>query len=414
MLNLELNSDYEGFPAAQVLAMAFFRQNGMIDIIDEAADPDVRRILTPGNAVCAFVGAMFDGRGRSALYMMRRKYASAPVDLMFGRRVRHESMNDAAFGRNLDLLYTLDLDRLHHALYRRICERHSLTSDLFHIDVTNYTVNVKAVREAPPGCAVPEFCGHAKDGRNDRRVYSLLSIADSNGVICYERPYSGSVSDGEMDRNAVIFLSGATNPRETVLVADNKIVTRPLIALMESFGFGFVSKCPAGFGGEIRDGIVYSAIAGGMDPCGAKEGWEVYDTDAEVGGRTLRFVAYRFAGTVEEGVEWHRTHDEARSKALFSGFGSRLFSCREDAERAFREAEGDNADSAYVASCAIEEVRTLLNGRRDRRPKGWKPEYGTEYRVKAALSFDEGGATAAGEFMAYVEALGLDPDRLLC
>ena len=40
-----------------------------------------------------------------------------------------------------------------------------------------------------------------------------------------------------------------------------------------------------------------------------RDGWSVYDTDAEVDGRKLRLVAYRTPDDIEAGVEYNREQD---------------------------------------------------------------------------------------------------------
>jgi hypothetical protein len=71
--------------------------------------------------------------------------------------------------------------------------------------------------------AFPERCGHAKDSHNERLVFSLLFVTDGNEAICYERPYDGATTDGEMDRYAIEFLSTKVDPGITTLAADCKL-----------------------------------------------------------------------------------------------------------------------------------------------------------------------------------------------
>lgn len=147
-----------------------------------------------------------------------------------------------------------------------------MTSKVFNIDTTNWTITPLSKEADVEGAAIPERCGHAKDGHNERLVYTLLSITDANGVICYERPYDGATADSEMDRDAIEFLSKKADPKEVTLIGDCKIVTEPLISLMMEKGFGFVSKCPDNFGDKVRDDIVYSVMCGSMDPSSVRNG----------------------------------------------------------------------------------------------------------------------------------------------
>ena len=90
------------------------------------------------------------------------------------------------------------------------------------------------------------------------------------------------------------------------MIADCKIATGPLVDLMQSKGFGFVAKCPNNFGRKARARIVESVRTGTMDPSVVRKGWEIYDTDAEVDGKMLRFVAFRTTEDIDEGIEYLR------------------------------------------------------------------------------------------------------------
>lgn len=374
--------------------MAVFEQSGLTELIDSRFRIDKRRILTPGNSVKALLGALSDGRGKRPLYRVADFYASAPVDLLFGDKVTVQGLGDRAFARNLDLLFGIDLGELAHDCYGRLCGRYGLSSDIYNIDTTNFTITSLGKEADRPGASTPGRCGHAKDGHNERLVYSLLSITDGNGIICYERPYDGATTDGEMDRDAVEYMSGKTDPRSTTLIADCKIVTGPLIGRMCDLGFGFVSKCPENFGNRIRADIEYSVVKGVMTPSGVRGGWEVYDTDAEVGGRNLRFIAYRTADDIGTGVEFHRSNDLKEAETWFSRVRSLRFNCEEDARRAISEAGSHLADNAYAAVCDIVPVETRVPyGRRGRPPKDSIPEFRTEYAVEVELVFDEAKAT---------------------
>ena len=390
--------EYEGLGAVSALAMAMFEQTGLRELIDSRFETDARVKLTPGNAVKALIGDMMGSRGRSALYNVSNPFVSAPVDLLFGPKVDVPSLGGRAFSRNLDRLFGIDLPELSYDCYRRLCGFYGLSSNMFNVDSTNFTIHSLNNDADRDGAAVPGWCGHAKDGHDGRMVYSLLSMTDGNGVVCYERPYDGSTSDQEMDRGAIEFLSGKVDPSETTLVADCKIATAPLVDMMCDLGFGFVAKCPDNFGNKVREDIVYSVATGIMDPSTVREGWSVYDTDADIDGRKLRFVAYRTPDDIEAGVEFHREQDSREAEARFRRFGSRTFNCDIDARRAVDDALKGMDDNAYDVKWKVEPVEVNLGyGRRGRPGKNDSPRIVTEYRVDVELVFNEERAIALSQ-----------------
>ena len=397
-LDRSKDAHYEGLNASIALAQAFFEQTGLRDLIDSKFSTDVRQKLSPGNAVKALIGDMVGTKGRSALFNVADRYMSAPVDLMFGPKVDIPALGGRAFSRNLDLLFEIDLPSLTYGCYSLLADRYGLSSKVFNVDETNFGITALGKDPDLPDAAVPERCGHAKDGHNERLVYSLLSVTDENGAVCYERPYDGATADSVMDRDAIEFLSTKVDPKESTLIADCKIATGPLVELMQTKGFGFVAKCPNNFGQKARARIVGSVRDGTMRPSIARKGWEIYDTDAEVNGRKLRFVAFRTTDDIAAGIEYLREQGLKEAQARFDRFESRTYNCDVDARRALDEALASHSDSAYGVRWSIDGVEIPLGyGHRGRPRKDEKPMTKVEYRVNVELVFDEERAKALSQ-----------------
>lgn len=396
-LDLSATEEYVGLPASVALAAAMFEQTGLREMIDSRFDLDPRQKLSPGNAVKALIGDMVGSRGRSALFNVSYKYLAAPNDLLFGKKVDANALGGRAFSRDLDKLYELDLPGLSYGCYTKLASFYGLKSNVFNVDSTNFSIT--ALSKEPDGnAALPERCGHAKDGRNDRLVYSLLSVTDENSVLCYECPYDGATADSVMDRGAIEFLSGKVDPKQSTVIADCKIATGPLVELMESEGFGFVAKCPDNFGKKVRSRIVESVRTGTMDPSLVRDGWELYDTDAEVDGRVLRFVAFRTSDDIAAGIEYLRDQGLREARAVLNRFESRTYNCDVDAKRDLDEALYRLSDSAYRVEWSIDEVEIPLGyGHRGRPRKDAKPMTKTEYKVGIELEFDEERAKALSQ-----------------
>ena len=213
-LDLSVAEEYVGLPASIALATAMFEQTGLRELIDSKFDLDSRKKLSPGNAVKALIGDMVGSRGRSALFNVSYKYLAAPNELLFGKKVNVKALGGTAFSRDLDQLYDLDLPGLSYECYSRLAEFYGLKSNVFNVDSTNFSITALS-KESDDDAAVPERCGHAKDRRNDRLVYSLLSVTDENSVLCYECPYDGATADSVMDRGAIEFLSGKVDPKQS-------------------------------------------------------------------------------------------------------------------------------------------------------------------------------------------------------
>ncbi len=389
-LNRSKDTKEEGLSATVALAMAFFEQTGLRESIDSKFDIDRRQKLTPGNAIKALIGDMMGLEGRHPLYSVHNPFKTAPNDLLFGEKVTIESLGGRAFSRNLDLLFTLDLPELTYECYESLAKTYALTSKVFNIDSTNWTITPVSKEADVKGAAVPERCGHAKDKQNDRLVYTLLSITDENGVVCYERPYDGATVDSVMDHDAIEFLAENVNPDEVTLIGDCKFASASLIELMMEKGFGFVSKCPKSFGQKAQERMVDLVQSKRMRPSSVRDGWEIYDTNLECNGMDLRFVAYRTSKDIEANVQYYREQGLKEANSLFNRFGSKMYNCEEDARRDLEEILSRHTDSAYVPHCDIVSMEVNKGYCHRGRPrKGEKPVIKTEYKVDVELEFDE-------------------------
>ena len=387
--DLDFDDDNTGISATAALAMAVFEQSGMKDAIDSQFDLDIRQKLSPGNSVKALIGDIMCMDRHKALRNVSNCFSTAPLDRLFGKGVTQSSLEIMSLSRNLDRLFSKDLPKLSYRCYRRLADRYGLDSKVFNIDSTNFGITALDKNADSLEAAIPQRCGHAKDGHHEKLVYSLLSVTDENRIVCYERPYDGATADSEMDRGAVEFLAGKVDPKLSTLVADCKIATRSLVELMCFKGFGFVAKCPVNFGKKIREDIVYSVSVGDMDPSAVRNGWEIYDTDAYVDGRKLRFVAYRTAEDIRIGIDYHRKQGLKEVKALTDRFRSRLYNCEVDAKRDLDEVLSLLDAYAFRVIWSIDPVEVSAGyGHRGRPRKSESPQTKTEYRVNIRLRFD--------------------------
>lgn len=66
--------DYSGIPATSALAMALMESSGIRQMIDNACEFDPQMLQTPGNAVKAMIGPIFD---------VRKKLPLSKIDIFY-------------------------------------------------------------------------------------------------------------------------------------------------------------------------------------------------------------------------------------------------------------------------------------------------------------------------------------------
>ena len=109
-LNRSRDITKENLRATAALAMAFFEQTGLRELIDSKFDIDRRQKLTPGYAVKALIGDMVGHEGRRLLYYIANPFRSAPNGLLLGAKVNVRFLGDAAFSRDLDEILSRHTD----------------------------------------------------------------------------------------------------------------------------------------------------------------------------------------------------------------------------------------------------------------------------------------------------------------
>lgn len=280
-------SSYEGIAAASSVGMALMESSGVRALIDEACTFDRgQRILSPGMGVKALIGPVFNLRNKSPLYIVNKNYASAPNDYIFGDRVCVSSLNDDALGRTLDTIAREDTELLFTRCSDICVEKYDLDSQTVHDDSTNIPFYGMRHDDVPADEIHPDHACSPKDHRRDLLHFCFQLSVNGNGFIRHMRAYSGDAADCIMDGDTLDFL-GRTMTREQrlnlVYVADSKFMTGPNIRRASRIGVGFVSRCPAIFGGSAQERVLEKAI--GADAWAGSERYPelmVFDTDETV------------------------------------------------------------------------------------------------------------------------------------
>lgn len=383
---------FESVPASSAIAMAVMEESGIRELIDSHVEWDSERKLSPGHAVMAMVGPIFDHRKRLPLSGVRAFYDGAPTDLLFGEGVTGESLNDKALARNLDSLHDAGLEELFWSCSRLIKRRYGFDSRIRHMDSTNYTVHAVPPDDPGDGTAVPAYGGNAKDGRNDLLQYCAATVTDGDRVLEYCRAYSGNTSDVVMNGETLEFLKEHLDPREDVVIADSKLVSEGLIRSIADMGMGFISKVPAIFSNKVRDDIVASALSGRMDDVG--DGYRVYDTEADTVCGKLRFIAYRSPKGTDRAMNYLEKQGLKEAERRFRPITKTVFACHEDASRALEAVLKEHRNSAYdVETEILRRDSVQRRASRGRPPKDAPPpEVVTEWTVNVDLVFNSAKA----------------------
>jgi transposase len=363
--------------------------SGIRALIDSLVEHGDRRKVSPGMAVKAMIGPIFDARKKMPLSGVRHFYGAAPTDLLFGKDVTVESLNDNALARNLDDLFDHGLEELFWKCSSAMKKKFGFDSKLRHMDATNYSIHSVKPEDDWIGEAVPAFSGHAKDGRDDLLQYSAATVTDGDGILEFCKAYSGNTSDVVMNKDTLEFLKACIDPEENTIIADCKLVNDSLISELQRMKMGFVSKLPSSFSKKVRDDVVHSAMNGIMDGSSIA-GYKTYETESETTCGKLRTIAFRSPKSTEKAMDYLERQGERDAEKLFKPFGKKEFACETDARAAFEDAIKKHRDSAYNITGKItkteEPIRRETRGRppNDSEPPGTK----VAWKVDVSMKFD--------------------------
>jgi len=386
----ESGDNYESSPAGSMIGMAVAEWLGIPRLIDSLVAYDSQCVLSPGNAVKAMIAPIFDARKKMPLCGLRNFHKGAPVDLLFGKNVSVDSLNDHALARNLDRLYDAGLDELFWKCSQTVKRKLGFGSKLKHIDATNYTIWAVPQEYWEEGEAVPAFGGNAKNKRNDLMQYSAMTVTDGDRILEYCKAYSGNTSDTVMNADTIEFLRRCTDPHENTIIADCKLVNTDLINEMRRTGLGFVSKLPSSYSGKIRERIVAAALSSEMTDSSIGE-YRTYETECETKecGK-LRFIAYRSPKGTKRAMEYLERQGLRDAEKRFKEFAKKEFMCEADAIAAFGDAMKKHVNSAYVVSYDVAGTEEIVpRNERGRPPRGYVPETKVTWKVNVSMSFDK-------------------------
>jgi transposase len=375
--------------APGAIAMSVMEQTGLRRFIDSQVEWDSERKLSPGNAVKAMIGPIFDQKKKLPLQGVRHFYELAPTDMLFGKGVTLESLNDNALARNLDCLFDAGLYDLFWKCSHMLKRRTGLVSNILHTDSTDVSVHVLRSEDPGDGSAFPAYSGNPKDGRGNLLRYNMATITDGDRILQYCRTYSGNMVDAVMNRDTLDFLKGRADIHESVIVADCKLVNSILITEMQEMNLGFISKVPQSFSEKVRESVIEFALSAKMEDSSVPK-YKVCETTMKTVCGDLRFIVYRSTKENKRTDDYLEKHGKKEAENRFRGFLKKKFACETDAMNAFNDVMKKHLNSAYIVTGVTEGTEEIVPRKgRGRHPNGYVPETKVMWKVNVTMHFDK-------------------------
>jgi transposase len=223
---------------------AYADQLGLVSLINHYVPTEME--VDAGTVVLAMVLDTLSGR--SPLYRLEEFFAQQDTELLLGKAVPPQALNDDTAGRVLDRLYDFGTMRLFTACAVRAATRFGLERRYVHFDTTSRSVwgdyHFAETQDLP----FQVTYGYSKDKRPDLKQFVLSTLCVDRAVPIWGKPEDGNASDKSLNTTllaeiAQLLAGHGVAPGASISIADAALVTADnLAALGDTL---FITRLPA-------------------------------------------------------------------------------------------------------------------------------------------------------------------------
>ena len=237
---------------------AYADQLGLVSLINHYVPTAME--VDAGTVVLALVLDTLSGR--SPLYRLEEFFAQQDTELLLGKTVPPQALNDDTAGRVLDRLYDFGTMRLFTACAVRAATRFGLERRYVHFDTTSRSVWGDYQLAETQDLPFQVTYGYSKDKRPDLKQFVLSTLCVDRAVPIWGQPEDGNASDKTLNTTllseiAQLLAQYGVQPGAYIYIADAALVTADnLAALRDTF---FITRFPATYSACAR--VIAEAVA---------------------------------------------------------------------------------------------------------------------------------------------------------
>jgi transposase len=115
------------------------RELGIAKYVDTIIPPDPQQKVTTGQAIVAMIinGLGFSNR---TLYLFPQFFEKKPVDILIGKGLTAEDLNDDTIGRSLDRMFSYGCTELFSSIAFYATEKEQVNKKFGHLDSTTFSL----------------------------------------------------------------------------------------------------------------------------------------------------------------------------------------------------------------------------------------------------------------------------------
>lgn len=380
------------------LVKAYGDKIGLVEVINQLVPSEAE--VDAGTVVLALVIDTLSGR--SPLYRLEEFYAHQDVELLLGRAVAPEALNDDLVGRVLDRIYETGTMKIFSECAVRACGVFEVERQHVHFDTTSRSVY--GDYEPAEGGKEPFTItyGYSKDQRPDLKQLVLTTLCVERDVPIFGTVEDGNASDKRLNHEILTEISRlmARQGVETgsyIYIGDAAMVTEE--NLHEASRGLFITRLPASYqecGRVIQEAVEANqwqevGVLAQTKPTKNRPAaqYQVTENQVKLYGESYRAVVVHSSAEDERRQKRIEREVKASQQALEAQVGAeaqRLYLCRPDAEAAAQRLSQIPSDYHQV-QVQIEERPRYGPGRPSRRHP--RPVKQMRYGLRAVINLRE-------------------------
>src|SRR5215831_3544367 len=223
---------------------AYADQLGLVSLINYYVPTEME--VDAGTVVLALVLDTLSGR--SPLYRLEEFFAQQDSELLLGKAVPPQALNDDTTGRVLARLYDFGTMRLFTACAVRAAMRCGLERRYVHFDTTSRRVWGEYQFAETQDLPFQVTYGYSKEKRPDLQQFVLSTLCVDRAVPIWGKPEDGHASDKTLNTTllseiAQLLAQHGVAPGASIYIADAALVTEDNLAACEKTLF--ITRLPA-------------------------------------------------------------------------------------------------------------------------------------------------------------------------
>lgn len=365
------------------------KELGIAKIIDRLIPPDPQQKVTTGQSVVSMIinGLGFTNR---PLYLYPQFFEKKPVELLIGKDVNADMLNDDTIGRALDRVFEYGCTELFCTVSYQAAKIADVNKKFGHLDTTTFSVYGEYASDDLDNAPIKITYGTSKKKRPDlKQIFLNLLVSFDGGIPLFMQALDGNSSDVTTFRKTVSeFKKGIRkNLQEiTYLIADSKFYTKETIKMAKN-DLSWISRVPDNIT-KANDLIEETTfLLDELDPL-ENEGYSYRKHQSNYGGVKQRWLIIhskqaekRARGTVTHAVK----QEYKKLQKLTKKLQKKEFHCKKDTQKSLDKIQEKTKFHTVTCDKIIRKEKYKNPGRppkNKKKNKKKKVTYFPRYQIK--------------------------------